>query len=820
VRTRRPIGISATFLAAVALIAGLAVMLVGFFWLTEEYARFHRESQALRQEYIENQKAKIRDEVEKALDYVQYRHLRSETILRAALKHRVDEAHAIASRLVETEAPRRTRPELERLVKEALRPIRFNSGRGYFFITSLQGVEVLYPVAPQFEGTNLLGLQDAKGNFVIRDEIQLLKKQTEGFVFDYWRKPDSPASGRTGQMIHPKITFIKRFEPFGWYLGTGEYLDDFERDLQEELLERIAQIRFGKEGYVFVNTYDGTPLITDGRRVKQPKNLWELTDPNGVKVMQEERRACDKPGGGFIYYTWNKLSQAVPSPKTSFIKGYPQWQWMVGAGVYLDEVENVVAARRQELQHAVRTRVLSIAGILLGLGVVVALVANLFSRWTRREFAVFPDFFDRAATQSTTIDEASLRFEEFVRLSHAANTMVASRNQAEGENRILQEHLLRLRKMEALGLLAGGVAHDLNNILAGLVMYPDLLLMDLPPDSPLRHRVTQIKESGQRAAAVVADLLAASRGGRTEAQVLNLNGEVQRFLDSPEHRKQREQHSQVTVECRLAPDARHVRCSRAQFGKALMNLVANAMDAIVGIGRVTIATENRVLAAARPSYETIPPGEYVVLAVQDSGSGISQADLGRIFEPFFTKKILGRSGTGLGLTVVWHTVKDSEGFIDLASDSRGTLFELYFPATQEPVPDPVQATELKELQGAGERILVVDDDPGQREMLAVLLERLAYRVRTAASGHEAITLMREEGFDLVVLDMIMEPGMGGLETYEAILRHWPGQKAIIASGYAETEDIHRALDLGVREAVLKPYTIERIGQAIRAALRG
>ena len=142
-----------------------------------------------------------------------------------------------------------------------------------------------------------------------------------------------------------------------------------------------------------------------------------LTDPNGVKVMQEERRACDKPGGDFIYYTWNKLSQAVPSPKTSFIKGYPQWQWMVGAGVYLDEVENVVAARRLELQHAVRTRVLSIAGILLGLGVVVALVANLFSRWTRREFAVFSDFFDRAATQSTTIDESSLRFEEFVRLS-------------------------------------------------------------------------------------------------------------------------------------------------------------------------------------------------------------------------------------------------------------------------------------------------------------------------------------------------------------------------------------------------------------------
>jgi len=819
VRLRRPIGISATFLVAVALIAGFAVVLVGSFGLSEEYVRFHRDSQALRQEYIESQKAKIRDEVERALDYVQYRHIRSESILRASLQSRVYEAHAIASRLVESEGSRYSRADLERLVKEALRPIRFNNGRGYYFMVDMQGVERLYPVAPQFEGVNLLGLKDAKGNYVIRDEIQLLQKHSEGFVFDHWRKPADGSGRASDRMIHPKITFIKRFEPFGWYLGTGEYLDDFERDLQEELLDRIAQIRFGREGYVFVNTYEGIPLITDGRRVKEPKNLWDLTDPNGVKVMQEERRACEKPGGDFIYYTWNKLSQAVPSPKTSFIKGYPQWQWMVGAGVYLDEVENVVAGRRLELQKVVRMRILGIAGILLGLGVVVTVVANLFSRWTRREFAVFSDFFDRAAIQSATIDASSLRFTEFARLARSANTMVESRNRTEEENRALQESLLRLRKMEALGLLAGGVAHDLNNILAGLVMYPDLLLMDLPPDSPLRQRVTQIKESGLRAAAVVADLLAASRGGRTEAQVLNLNEEVERFLNSPEHRKQRDQHPQVRVESRLDPALLQVRCSRAQFGKALMNLVANAMDAIVGPGQVTLSTGNQILEQPTSGYETIPPGEYVVLRIQDSGSGIPQADLSRVFEPFFTKKILGRSGTGLGLTVVWHTVKDSEGFIDLASDATGTLFTLHFPATREPVPELLQAPEFQGLKGSGERILVVDDDPGQREMLSVLLERLAYCVSTASSGQEALAIMPEEGFDLVILDMIMEPGMGGLETFEAILRRWPGQRAIIASGYAETEDIRRSLELGVKEAVLKPYTIERIGTAIRAALR-
>jgi signal transduction histidine kinase len=818
VRFRRPVSFSATFLVAASLIAGFTVVLVGFFWLSEEYARFNRDSQELRQDYIEDQKAMVRDEVEKALDYVHYRHSRSETILRTTLKSRVYEAHAIASRLVEVEGGRRSRPELERLVKEALRPIRFNNGRGYYFLASLQGVEMLYPVAPQFEGTNLLDLKDAEGHLVIRDEIQMMQHQPEGFVFDHWRKPATAGAASADQMIYPKITFIKRFEPFDWYLGTGEYLDDFEMDLQEELLDRIAQIRFGKEGYIFVNTYDGRPLITDGHRVTVPKNLWDLTDPKGVKVIQEERRACDKPDGDFIYYTWNKLSRANPSPKTSFIKGYPQWQWMVGAGVYLDEVENVIAARRLELQRAVRVRILSVAGILLGLGVVVTLVANLFSRWTRREFTVFADFFERAATQSSEIDDSQLRFSEFIQLSRSANTMIEDRNRAEEENRLLQEDMLRLRKMEALGLLAGGVAHDLNNILAGLVLYPDLLLLDLPPDSPLRRQVNQIKDAGQRAAAVVADLLAASRGGRTEAQVLGINWEVERFLQSPEHRKQQDTHPQVKVTCHLAAALLNIRCSRAQFGKTLMNLVANGMDAIVGQGQLSISTDPRVVEQPWSGFETIPPGEYVVLKVQDSGSGISQADLGRIFEPFFTKKILGRSGTGLGLTVVWHTVKDSDGFIDLSTGPEGTLFELYFPGTREPVMDPAQIAGIQEFKGAGQRILVVDDDAGQRDMLAVLLDRLGYQILTASSADEAIALVQDQSFDLIVLDMILEPGKGGRETYEAILERWPGQKAIIASGYAETEDIRRTLALGAREAVLKPYTIERIGRAIQDAL--
>ena len=809
---QRP-SISAAFLVAVTAIAGSAILVLGYLSLSEEYRRFATDSAELRQKFTDRQKELIRNEVEKVLDYIEYRHSKTEEVLRSSLKERTYEAHAIATGLVEAERGRRSRAELENLVREALRPIRFNNGRGYYFMVGMDGVEKLYPVAPQFENTNLLGLQDAKGNFVIRDEIALLQREQEGFVFDSWRKPDA-----SDQMIYPKMTFVERFEPFGWYLGTGEYLDDYEHDLKEELLERIARVRYGREGYIFVNTFDGMPLITDGERVRQPTNLWELTDPNGVKVIQEERKACEKPEGDFINYTWRKLTTSDPAPKVSFVKAYAPWNWMVGAGVYLDEVEGELAQRRGELDRSVKRRVVGIAAIIAGIAVLLIVAANIFSRRTRHSFRAFSRFFQRAATESSTIDESQLHFSEFVDLARSANAMVEARRRSEEEKRDLEEQLLRSRKMEALGLLAGGVAHDLNNILSGLVMYPDLLLTELPPDSPHRARVAAIKDSGLRAAAVVADLQAASRGGRAATTVVNVNAVVEAFLRSPELEKLTRAHPDVALEHDLDSATLNVRSGTAQLTKTLTNLVANSMDAIRGPGRVKVTTANRYLEHPCIGYETIPPGEYVVLGVADTGEGISDTDLGRVFDPFFTKKILGRSGTGLGLTVVWHTVKGSDGFIDLSSGPTGSDFELYFPASREPAEGNPAMAPLNALLGNGERILVVDDEALQREIAAELLVRLGYQVTVVASGEEAVSLVKREAFDLVVLDMIMSPGMGGRETYEAMLRARPGQKAIIASGYAETDDIRRTLALGAGQAVLKPYTIQRFGRAVRDEL--
>lgn len=799
--------------AAAGVLTLLAIAVMGYFWITREYERFEANATQQRRDFVESQKAMVSGEVENVISYIAYRRAQGEARLQASLQGRAAEAWTIANGIFGKHRRTASHEQIEEMIKDALRPIRFNSGRGYYFAVTMEGFETLFPVAPQFEGRNLLNLQDDQGRFVIRDEIELMRRQEEGFIFSHWQKP-----GSTDGMVHPKMVFLKRFEPLNWYLGTGEYLHDFERDLQEELLDRIGSIRFGEEGYVFVNTYEGDALITDGQRVREKRNIWELTDPDGVKVIQEERRAVEKPGGDFIYYTWNRLTRAEPARKVSFIKGVPDWRWMIGAGVYLDEVEEAIAAQRLALQRQVRSQIARILLIAFSLGVVVLAATQIISRWTHRGVSAFLSFFERAATESVTIDESRLPFSEFRSLARAANAMVRSRQRAEEEARALQEELLRARKMEALGLLAGGVAHDLNNILSGVVLYPDLLLAQLPANSPLRRPLEAIRESGERAGAVVSDLLTASRGGAASSEVLRLADAVAGFWDTSEFHALASRHPRVRVRVELDPDTPGVRCSPAHLAKILLNLVANAMEAIRDEGEVEILTGIRVLAEARRAYEVLPAGEYAVLSVRDSGSGIQEGDLGRIFDPFFTRKVLGRKGTGLGLTVVWHTVHDHDGFIDVQSDSTGTSIELWFPACHEPVTEAPLPVAIEDLRGRGERILVVDDELPQREMALELLSRLGYQAEAVATGEEAISRVRHEPFDLLILDMILGPGLDGRATYAGVLQVRPGQKAIVASGYAETEDIRETLAMGAGASVLKPYTLERMGQAIRREL--
>jgi len=386
----------------------------------------------------------------------------------------------------------------------------------------------------------------------------------------------------------------------------------------------------------------------------------------------------------------------------------------------------------------------------------------------------------------------------------------------EEEHQKLQDQLIRSEKMHSLGMLAGGVAHDLNNILGPLVAYPDLVLRKLPADSPVRGQVERMRDSACSAAGVVQDLLTLARRGRHEQLPVNLNQIIEGFLASPLVEKLRAEHPDTSINAQLSDAQPVVLGSAAQLDKLVMNLVVNSFDAITGPGSVTVTTGLYDLNELSTGYSDLATGPYAFVSVKDTGVGIAAEDVKKIFEPYYsTKKLKGRSGTGLGLAIVYGIIKDHHGYYDLISEpGKGTEFIVYLPhaAVQAALASPAE-----DLCGS-ERVLLVDDDEQQRNVARECLECFGYTVEAVSNGRRAVELFEKGHFDLVLLDMIMEDDFDGLETFRAMKRHRQDVRAIIVSGSAATERVRGAQRLGAGQYVQKPYTAEQLAKAVRTEI--
>jgi len=383
---------------------------------------------------------------------------------------------------------------------------------------------------------------------------------------------------------------------------------------------------------------------------------------------------------------------------------------------------------------------------------------------------------------------------------------------AEQERKQLEGQLRQAQKMEAIGTLAGGIAHDFNNLLMGIQGRNSLMMAELSADHPHREHLGEIQSYVRSAADLTRQLLGFARGGKYELRPVNLNE-----LVDVTARMFARTHKEIRVRTDLAPDLGVVEVDPGQIEQVLLNLLVNAWQAMPGGGDLYIRSANAAISSDQPHAAELKPGEYVQVAVKDTGSGMDAATQERIFEPFFTTRGMGR-GTGLGLASAFGILRNHGGHIAVHSEKgRGTTFTLYLPVSDKPLQPSAAAT--TELHPGGETILLVDDESMILDVGQKLLEKLGYQVKTARSGKEAVEIYRQcqNTIDLVILDMVM-PTMGGGRTFDALKAVDPRIRVLLSSGYSLDGQAADILQRGCRGFLQKPFALGTLSQKLREVL--
>jgi len=405
------------------------------------------------------------------------------------------------------------------------------------------------------------------------------------------------------------------------------------------------------------------------------------------------------------------------------------------------------------------------------------------------------------------------RMEDGSTLWHGIILDITERKQLEGQTEKLHEQLAQSQKMESVGRLAGGVAHDFNNMLGVIMGYSEMALMTVEEDQPVHKALQGIQEAGKRSAGLTKQLLAFARKQTVSPKVLDLNVTVESTLEM----LKRLIGEDIDLEWRPGNGLDSIKMDPSQIDQILVNLCVNARDAIKDTGKVTIETSNKLISEKELAFHPrFIPGDYVLFAISDNGCGMDHETLLHLFEPFFTTKKIGE-GTGLGLATTYGVVKQNKGFVLVDSEiGKGTTFKIYLPCYQAKYINTIESSTVKSIEVGHETILLVEDEPMILEMTMQMLEQLGYNILPASTPGEAICLAEEHvgGIDLLMTDVVM-PEMNCRDLAKNILSLYPNLNRLFMSGY--TADViahHGVLDEGVH-FIQKPFTLNGLSSKVR-----
>ncbi len=418
----------------------ISITILGYFLISQEYIKFSESSQEIRKEFLNQNKQLITYEVNDAVELIQHSIESSRQELRDKVKSRLYEGYDLVDYLYQHYHDQIPDNELKQLILSSLRPLKHSNKRGYYSVTSIEGRALLLQTDESNDpletllGQSRLDQKDINGKFFVRDFIRIAREKGEGFV-EYYRKiPNQPDKEPS-----LKISYIKYFKPYNWIIATGDYVESYLKELQVSLIRRLADVRFGVDGYLFGVKYNGDPLFSNGEITYGTDNLWELTDPNGIKIIQEERKIVEHEGSGFLEYHWTKLEGDEIYPKLSYISGIPEWQWIIGAGVYLDNIESYISEERANLRSRINNHILKVVALLALILVIIINTSIYISSRLKKTFKSFVSFFQKAEEENIQMDPSTVHFSEFQKLAGSANKLLEKRTQAEQNLQLYKE---------------------------------------------------------------------------------------------------------------------------------------------------------------------------------------------------------------------------------------------------------------------------------------------------------------------------------------------------------------------------------------------
>ena len=569
------------------------ILAISFF---DNKEKFEKDKEKIRLEYTQKNEQIIKERVYEVYNYIKREQEHTELELKKTLQEAIDTAYNIADNIYKNN-PSKSNDELKKLIVDALRNIRFNSGRGYYFIYENSGKNILLPHNIELEGKDFWNHQDAKGSYIIKDMTALLSKSNEAFYEWYWYNPTNPDVQRK------KIGLVRNFEQFGWFIGTGEYLEDFEKGVQEKVLKNIREIRFGNNGYIFVINYDSI-YLSHIRKNFIGQNAITNNDTVGIKKVIEDLIEISKKGEGFYSYIQNKKPDNEQSiVKVSFVKGLENWSWMIGTGFYEDDMQEAINNKKEELDKEYKDYLFKTITFTLFLIVVLMIVSMYFSKILQNKFRKYQYEITKHINEKT-----------------------------KQQNLIAQQS-----KMAAMGEMIGNIAHQWRQPLSsistsatGMKLQKE---MDILDDKFLIQGLEQINKSVQYLSETIDDFrnFFKPNKNRSEFFIQDTIDKVINLVNA--------QFSSNGIKIIKSGENIKINNYENELIQVVINILNNSRDELI---KKDSQDEKLVF------ITVLEDKKNLLIEIKDNAGGISEDIIDRIFEPYFTTKHQSQ-GTGIGL---------------------------------------------------------------------------------------------------------------------------------------------------------------------------